>query len=88
MTDRAPNPQRAFFDAFVRMEDIALRMGTVLNAIDFDLCEMVDTPAAKPINGALKQVLGLVQVLHDYQAEPQKCHDTANANQPDNLFPA
>jgi hypothetical protein len=88
MTKRNPTPQQAFLDAFTRMEDIGLRMGNVLSAIDADLVEILEAPAVKAVRGPLLQISGLVQVLHDYQAELQRCHATACANQPDNLFPA
>lgn len=88
MTKSPPTPQQNFLDAFSRMEDIALRMGNVLTAIDNDLTDISESPAVQPVRAPLMQVVGLVQVLHDYQAELKRCAEKAWANQPANLFPA
>lgn len=78
----------AFLDAFSRMEDIGLRIGNILTAIDNGLADLIDSPAGAAVRDPLAQISGLVQVLYDYQAEFQKCSATAWQNQPANLFPA
>jgi len=78
----------AFLDAFSRMEDIGLRIGHILTAIDTGLADVIDSPTGEAMREPLVQISGLVQVLHDYQAELQKCSATAWQNQPANLFPA
>lgn len=69
--------QQAFLDAFSRMGDIALRFGDVISTIDKDVLDIIDSPGGEKLREPLLHVSGLIQVLHDYQAELKRCSEKA-----------
>ena len=79
---------RPCIDAICKMENIGLRMGNVLKALENDIGDVIDSQAGEALREPLVQIAGLVQVLFDYQAQLSDCGTAFWKSQPENLFPA